>query len=95
VLLVGLGTDQRGQQLNQTGGQPQGARSCSCGAPSTVSVLVMAFCSTLGAVLGTRNIFLISSALLAVGATLAWRQFQRATQLRGVPHTVFARSRSL
>jgi MFS family permease len=52
-------------------------------APSTVSVLAMAFCGTLGAVLGIRNIFLISGALLAVSTILAWRQFQRATQLPG------------
>ncbi|HEX3781549.1 MAG TPA: MFS transporter [Pseudonocardiaceae bacterium] len=45
--------------------------------PSTVSVLAMAFCGSLGAVLGIRNVFVISGVVLAVCTILAVRQFHR------------------
>jgi MFS family permease len=46
--------------------------------PNTVSVIAMAFSGTAGALLGVRNVFVISGAVLAAGALVARREFRRA-----------------
>lgn len=50
--------------------------------PSTVSVAAMAFAGGLGAVVGVRNVFLLSGLVLAAGTVPAWREFRRAAPPR-------------
>ncbi|WP_079314850.1 MFS transporter [Microbispora sp. GKU 823] len=53
--------------------------------PGAISVLAMTFVGSLGAAVGIRTVFLISGGSLALGTTLAWRQFHRATRQGAQP----------